>query len=187
MVGGRRTERQRRRRREERRRAGMHGSVVMCASLVDKLPNQAGLARTCEIFGAEQLVLPSLQFVPERAFASISATADQWVPMLAVPPGAELLEWLRRQKREGWALVGLEQTSGSHTLTDYVFPTKVVILLGTEREGIPPEYLQLLDACVEIPQQGIVRSLNVHVCGAIMLWEFTQQQLQLASAPSPSS
>ena len=29
--------------------------VIMCASLVDKLPNLAGLSRTCEIFGAQSL------------------------------------------------------------------------------------------------------------------------------------
>ena len=35
----------------------------------------------------------------------------------------------------------------------------------------------MLDACVEIPQLGIVRSLNVHVSAALMVWEFTRQQL----------
>jgi len=29
---------------------------------------------------------------------------------------------------------------------------------------------------VEIPQLGVVRSLNVHVSGAIAIWEFTRQQ-----------
>lgn len=29
---------------------------------------------------------------------------------------------------------------------------------------------------MEIPQLGVVRSLNVHVSGAIAVWEFTKQQ-----------
>ena len=29
---------------------------------------------------------------------------------------------------------------------------------------------------MEIPQLGVVRSLNVHVSGAIAIWEFTRQQ-----------
>lgn len=33
----------------------------------------------------------------------------------------------------------------------------------------------MLDGCVEIPQYGIVRSLNVHVSGAICIWEYTKQ------------
>jgi tRNA G18 (ribose-2'-O)-methylase SpoU len=51
-----------------------------------------------------------------------------------------------------------------------------VLVLGAEREGIPAELLVLLDGCVEIPQLGLIRSLNVHVSGAIALYEYTRQQ-----------
>ena len=63
-------------------------------------------------------------------------------------------------------------------LQDYAFPTKTVLLLGKEKEGIPQEYLPMLDACVEIPQFGVIRSLNVHVSGALCLWEYTKQQVK---------
>ena len=46
---------------------------------------------------------------------------------------------------------------------------KVILLLGKEKEGIPQEYLGILDLCVEIPQFGVIRSLNVHVTGALCL------------------
>jgi len=52
-----------------------------------------------------------------------------------------------------------------------------VIVLGNEKEGIPPSLLNCLDACIEIPQVGIIRSLNVHVSGAIVLWEYRKQHL----------
>jgi tRNA guanosine-2'-O-methyltransferase len=52
------------------------------------------------------------------------------------------------------------------------------LLLGDEKEGIPFELLQILDQCIEIPQFGIIRSLNVHVSGAITLWEYTKQQIK---------
>jgi tRNA guanosine-2'-O-methyltransferase len=50
-------------------------------------------------------------------------------------------------------------------------------VLGKEKEGIPVEFIQLLDYCVEIPQLGIIRSLNVHVSASIMMFEYTKQQL----------
>ncbi len=43
--------------------------------------------------------------------------------------------------------------------------------------GIPVDLIQLVDDCVEIPQQGIIRSLNVHVSGAIIIWEYFKQTL----------
>lgn len=46
---------------------------------------------------------------------------------------------------------------------------------SNEREGIPVEVIHLLDDCVEIPQFGVIRSLNVHVSGALMIWEYTKQ------------
>lgn len=52
-----------------------------------------------------------------------------------------------------------------------------VLVLGREKEGIPPEIISMLDATVEIPQLGVIRSLNVHVLGAIAMYEFTKQQL----------
>ena len=46
-----------------------------------------------------------------------------------------------------------------------------------EKEGIPADLIGLLDVCVEIPQQGVIRSLNVHVSGAILVWEYRRQQM----------
>lgn len=51
------------------------------------------------------------------------------------------------------------------------------LFLRNEREGIPANLLQMLDVCVEIPQQGIIRSLNVHVSAALLIWEYTRQHL----------
>jgi tRNA(Leu) C34 or U34 (ribose-2'-O)-methylase TrmL len=44
-----------------------------------------------------------------------------------------------------------------------------------EKTGIPVEILQVLDVCVEIPQRGVIRSLNVHVSGALFIWEYYKQ------------
>lgn len=68
---------------------------VLVASLVDKVPNLAGLARTCEIFGAEQLVLPNMTCLKDPAFSEISVTAEKWLPMSAVAPG-DLVSWLEQ-------------------------------------------------------------------------------------------
>lgn len=74
-------------------------------------------------------------------------------------------------------MFGLEQTASSIPLDHMVFPNRpTILLLGKEKEGIPVELLQAVDQCVEIPQLGIIRSLNVHVSGAIAIWEHTKQR-----------
>ena len=77
-------------------------------------------------------------------------------------------------------VVGLEQTARSRPLAgaqSLPLPSRTVLLLGREKDGIPVELLREVDLCVEIPQLGVVRSLNVHVSAALAVWEYTRQQL----------
>ena len=53
--------------------------------------------------------------------------------------------------------------------------SKVIMIHDVARAFF--EASALRDACVEIPQLGIIRSLNVHVSGALMVWEYTRQQI----------
>ena len=97
--------------------------------------------------------------------------------------------------RSGWRIVAVEQAEESVPLQDFVFPPKTLLLLGKEREGVPVELLNKVnlfrirnpqsplpsqvDDCVEIPQSGLVRSFNVHVTGAVVLWEAVKQLSKL--------
>jgi tRNA G18 (ribose-2'-O)-methylase SpoU len=151
--------------------------IIVFASFVDKMPNIAGLVRTCEIFAASKLVIPYMKIIEREEFSHISVTAEKWIDLEEVTEDNSL-GWLKRKKEvEGYSLIGLEQTAGSVPLQDYVFPEKCIIILGKEKEGIPLPVLHLVDAAVEIPQFGIIRSLNVHVAGSVLLWEYTRQQI----------
>ena len=155
--------------------AGQRHDLLVVASLIDKVPNLGGLARTAEVLGAGALVVSDLKVQNEQGFSAVSVTAERWVPMLEVKEPA-LLTWLENKRQEGYHLVGLEQTAESTCLPDFQFPPRTVLVLGREKEGIPPEIIGLLDAAVEIPQLGIIRSLNVHVSGAIAMYEYARQQ-----------
>ncbi|XP_036684377.1 probable methyltransferase TARBP1 isoform X2 [Balaenoptera musculus] len=150
--------------------------LIVVASLIDKPTNLGGLCRTCEVFGASALVVGNLQCIRDKQFQHLSVSAEQWLPLVEVKP-PQLIDYLQQKKAEGYTIVGVEQTVKSLDLTQYCFPEKSLLLLGNEREGIPANLIQQVDVCVEIPQQGITRSLNVHVSGALLVWEYTRQQL----------
>ncbi|KAI7736958.1 hypothetical protein M8C21_026691 [Ambrosia artemisiifolia] len=149
--------------------------IILVASLVDRVPNLAGLARTCEVFKAASLVVDNINILHDKQFQLISVTAEKWVPIIEVPV-SNVKAFLEKKKQEGFSILGLEQTANSVALDKYVFPKKTVLVVGREKEGIPVELIHILDGCLEIPQLGVVRSLNVHVSGAIALWEYTRQQ-----------
>uniref|UniRef100_A0A8C5IYW9 tRNA (guanosine(18)-2'-O)-methyltransferase TARBP1 n=1 Tax=Junco hyemalis TaxID=40217 RepID=A0A8C5IYW9_JUNHY len=150
--------------------------LIVVASLIDKPTNLGGLCRTSEIFGASALVVGSLHYIQDKQFQHLSVSAEQWLPLVEVKP-SQLVDYLQEKKTEGYTIIGVEQTAKSFDLTEYCFPEKSLLLLGNEHEGIPANLIHHLDVCVEIPQQGIIRSLNVHVSGALLIWEYTRQQV----------
>ncbi|GLT91144.1 hypothetical protein SLE2022_090460 [Rubroshorea leprosula] len=154
---------------------GNHQQFILVASFIDRIPNLAGLARTCEVFRASGLAIADTKIVADKQFQLISVTAEKWVPIIEVPVNS-VKHFLEKKKWEGFSILGLEQTANSIPLDQYIYPKKTVLVLGREKEGIPVDIIHILDACIEIPQLGVVRSLNVHVSGAIALWEYTRQQ-----------
>ena len=142
-----------------RRRATALPGLVVVASLVEKIPNLAGLARTCEVLGAERLVLADLGVAKHKDFTSVSVTAEKWLRLDECPIFG-IAAYLKRLKREGYFLVGLEQTRGAEDVEAHAWHRKTALVLGREREGIDADILGMLDACVVIRQRGMIRSLN---------------------------
>ena len=77
-------------------------------------------------------------------------------------------------KAEGYHIIGIEQTDQSKRLASYQVSTdrKYALVFGNEVNGLSAELLPLLDQCIEIAQYGTKHSLNVAVCGGVVLWHF---------------
>ena len=110
--------------------------IIVCASLIDKIPNLAGLARTSEIMNASCLVINNKSVMELDDFKCVSVTSEKWLPIVEVFE-KDLYQYLEFQKSNGYAILGIEQTANSKMLNEFVFPTKCVLLLGKEKEGIP--------------------------------------------------
>jgi len=110
----------------------------------------------------------------------VSVSAELWCNIEEVPENA-LMQYIQDKTKERMKDIQLSVSSRHRVAFHFIdlnFQKRSFILLGREREGLPVEYVysQAIDSCVEIPQLGIIRSLNVHVSSAaIMLFEFTRQ------------
>ena len=146
-------------------------SLVVCASLVEKITNQAALCRTCEVLGADQLVL-SEPVNDSWEFRKISASAHRWQTVDYCAP-AQLSQWLVQQQH--YTRVALTLSGSCQVLTDYTFAAKTLLVLGRELTGIPAEIMAACDVALSIPQYGRVESLNVQTAGAIAMYEYNRQ------------
>ncbi|XP_018397666.1 PREDICTED: probable methyltransferase TARBP1 [Cyphomyrmex costatus] len=150
--------------------------LIVVASFVDRSPNLGGIARTCEIFGVKALVVANADCAKDKEFQYLSVSADKWLNILQVKPH-ELQKFLLDRKNTGWSLIGVEQTVNSISLMTTTFEKRTILVLGNEKDGIPANFIPLFDKCVEIPQIGVTRSLNVHVTAAICIWQYANQHV----------
>jgi tRNA guanosine-2'-O-methyltransferase len=120
------------------------------------------------------VVVNNLKMIEDQHFLSTSVSAEKWMPLTEVKM-TELHNYLLEKRKDGYTLIGIEQATNSISLDKFSFPKRVVLLLGMEREGIPVDYLHILDYIIEIPQYGLIRSLNVHVSASLVLWEYVKQ------------
>jgi tRNA(Leu) C34 or U34 (ribose-2'-O)-methylase TrmL len=148
--------------------------MIVVATLLDKIPNLGGLCRTCETLNMELLVVSNLSVTQDVNFQATCVSAEKWMPMHPVRE-PDLETYLVSKKQQGYTLVGLEQAMDSVPLPSYSFDRNTVLVLGNEKQGIPARILVLLDSIVEIPQYGLIRSLNVHVSASMMMWEYIKQ------------
>ena len=82
---------------------------------------------------------------------------------------------LAKLRTEGYTCVGLEQTTGSTLIYEYEFTRKTALIIGSEREGLSQEILDLLHAVVEIPVYGLPASYNVVTATTMAVYEYCRQ------------
>ena len=73
----------------------------------------------------------------------------------------------------------LEQSTKSVPLQSYDFPQKCAVLLGNEKLGVPGDLLDFCSVHLEIPQAGVIRSLNVHVAASLLVWEYSKKRVHV--------
>ncbi len=80
---------------------------------------------------------------------------------------------LASYRQAGYRIVALEQSPRSINLRDYTAPDKMLLVLGEEVHGVPPEILSQCQDIVEIPMSGQKESFNVSVAAGIALYQLT--------------
>ncbi|KAI7539279.1 hypothetical protein KC331_g9847 [Hortaea werneckii] len=150
--------------------------LIVVASLVDNPYNLGGLSRVSEIFAASEMHLQNHHVTGNKDFTNVSVSSHLHFPIMQLS-APNVPEYLASKKDEGWRVVGIEQTDRSVLLgsSECNLPEKVILVIGSEKEGIPALVLSECDMLMEIPQQGITRSLNVQTAAAIVLYEYTRQ------------
>lgn len=84
----------------------------------------------------------------------------------------ELIDWLRQHD---CPLVGTSDHASEDYHT-YRYPSRMTLLMGSERHGLQPHHLARCSSVVRIPMLGQSDSLNLAVATAVTLYEILNQR-----------
>lgn len=141
--------------------------LVVCAPMRSNV-NLSRIVRMASCCGLER-VLCTGHAKLDRKIARDGADAITIEVHRTLPPV------LIQLRTDGYRLVGLEQTTGSHDLHTYQFSRRSAIVLGNERTGLTPEILAGLDDTVEIAVWGLPYSYNVATAATMAIYEYCRQ------------
>lgn len=151
-------------------------------------PNTGNVARTCAATATELHLVEPLGFqIDDRQLKR--AGLDYW-PLVSLQCHDSWSACLKVQRARGGRLIALS-SHASHPYTSFRFAPDDWLLFGRETDGLPGDVLASADAAVTIPMnracsddQPGVRSLNLSVAVAVVLFEALRQQDLLNCAES---
>jgi len=103
----------------------------------------------------------------------LRATAGQWF-RAKIAVVEDLTESVKRLKQNGVKAIATLADAGT-IYWDYDFTQPTLILLGNEGQGLSADLRSLADDAIRVPLASQVESLNVGVCGSILLYEALRQ------------
>jgi tRNA G18 (ribose-2'-O)-methylase SpoU len=136
--------------------------------------NVGSIFRTADAAGVSRVFLTGYTPLPvdrfgrpQKDIAKTALGAETYVPWeSAKSPGA----LLKRLKKEGWQIVGVEQDERAIEYSEFKPAEKTLFIFGNEVRGISKALRDICDVIVEIPMRGKKESLNVSVTAGIILF-----------------
>ena len=134
--------------------------------------NLGAIVRSAEALGAHGLVLPQRRNAGlTGTVAKVAAGALENLPVARV---VNLNRSLEALKEEGYRVIGLAG-EGSVTLEEADLDGPLVLVTGSEGEGLSMLTRRTCDQLVRIPLRGATPSLNASVATALLLYEIARR------------
>ncbi len=149
--------------------------IIVVLDNVRSALNVGSFFRTCDGFAVETLYLTGITGCPPNR--EIQKTAIGATESVSWEYRENIVDAVTEIKAAGYEVWGVEQTNQSVMLDRIeMSDQKIALVFGNEVDGLSEEILPMLDGCIEIPQFGTKHSLNVAVCGGIVLWEMIRKR-----------
>lgn len=148
------------------------GDTWIALDSVQDPGNLGTIIRTSDAAGCSGVILleqATDPYDPGALRASMGAIFSQPVVKTTV---AEFARW----KRERQVVVVGTSDKASADYHEFEYPSALVVLMGSERQGLQEHHIAMCDAIVSIPMRGTSDSLNLAVATALIIYEVLNQR-----------
>tara|TARA_B100001113_G_C21073146_1_gene606438 strand:- start:35 stop:784 length:750 start_codon:yes stop_codon:yes gene_type:complete len=147
--------------------------LILVLDRITDVRNFGAITRTAECAGVNAIL------IPEQNSAAINADAMK-TSAGAMHKATICRTWnlklaLQFMKESGIQIIACTEKSKTNIYqASYTSPTAIII--GSEEDGVSPEFLKICNSSAKIPMFGEISSLNVSVAAGIILYEATRQR-----------
>lgn len=133
--------------------------------------NLGTIIRTVDAAGAGGVIIIGQGTDPYDPAALRAAMGATFAVTLIRTSWEELITWRRAH---GVTMVGTSDQASTH-FQQMTYPQPLLLLMGSERQGLSVEQQEACDLLVRIPMRGRGDSLNLAVATGVMLYELLRQ------------
>lgn len=142
--------------------------IIIVLDNIRSLNNIGSFFRTADAFAVESIYLCGITACPPHR--DIHKTALGATDSVSWEYFENVEDAIHKLRDNQYEIICVEQTDKSELLQNYEPKQKTALVFGNEVDGISDVVISVCDKAIEIPQIGTKHSLNVSVCGGIVLW-----------------
>lgn len=144
--------------------------TIIMLDEITSTENIGSIARSAAALGVGSYLLPTQGPHPYGRRALRVSMGH--VSKLKVHRYDDIFATLETLNANGYRIFAAEVTDDATPLANIEIPSKWVLLMGHEGKGISPEVLSACDEAVQIEMEPGIRSFNVGVAAAILMYQF---------------
>ena len=136
--------------------------------------NISAVMRTCDAVGIQEVYVLNTKIPRHKKWgAKSSSSAAKWLTVYQFENAEECFSELRKKYSK---ILTTHLSSDAVNLYEIDLTQPVALVFGNEHSGVSEEIRKLSDGNFNIPQAGIIRSLNISVACAVTLYEAYRQK-----------
>jgi len=149
------------------------GSFWLALESIQNPGNLGTILRTCDAVGVSGLILLDESTDPyDPAAVKASMGSIFTVPHFRAD-FSNFEAFLHRST--DLMVIGTSDKAASSAF-EVTFPSTILLLLGSERQGLSDQYVSLCSQMLRIPMEGVCDSLNISIAAGVLLYQIYQQR-----------